>query len=543
MRASRIVGAMLSAALLTASCGGDDGDGPSKRALVLAYPSEPVVLDGARTRDVSASRVASQIFETLVRHEPGTTNLVPGLARSWETSADGTTWTFRLQSGVRFHDGTAFDAAAVCANFACWYNARGVLQAEALSGPWRVYFEGFATKDLPDAPEQSVFRSCEPRAADTAAINLTRALPRMLSALAAWGFGMASPDALRRYEADRWSGTPPRFEGTFGTEHPIGTGPFRFDSWIRDDRLVLVRNDDYWGGKPAMERLVFRAIGDGAARRQALESGEIDGYEPVDPADVVPLRRAGFQVHMRQPLNVAYVGLNQSAPLLRNANVRQAIAHAVNREEWVRAKYLPDTLLATAFVPPFVAGFTEDVRKYPYDPERARRLLAESGAADPTLELWYPTGTNLPHLVDPEGEFQAVKADLERVGFRVVGRPAAFQPDYVRAVVSGQAQVYFGAVYSDLDPDGFLGQFANRSPAFGFEHQALFDLVRDARVEVDPVRRTAMYQEANRLLMEVLPAVPVLHVRPLMVMSRGVTGYQPHPIGPIESLGPVGYAA
>lgn len=542
MRASRVAGALLVAALLTASCGDSGGGSESKTALVLAYASEPVVLDGARTRDVSASRVASQIFETLVRHEPGTTNIVPWLARSWETSSDGRTWTFRLRSGVRFHDGTVFEAAAVCANFDRWYNARGVLQAESLSGSWRMYFEGFATKDLPDAPEQSVFRSCEAPAADTAVLNLTKPLPRMLSALAAWGFGMASPDALRRYEADRWSGTPPRFEGTFGTEHPVGTGPFRLESWIRDDRLVLVRNDEHWAGKPAMERLVFRAIGDGAARRQALESGEIDGYEPVDPADAAPLRRAGFQVHMRQPLNVAYLGLNQSTPLLRNLDVRQAIAHAIDREAWVKAKYLPDTLLAREFVPPFVAGFADDVRAYPYDPERARRLLAGSGVVDPTLELWYPTGASLPHLVDPEGEFQAVKADLERVGFRVVGKPAPFQPDYVRAVLSGSAQVFFGAVFSDLDPDGFLGQFAKRSPAFGFEHEGLFDLLRAARVETDPGRRTAMYQEANRLLMELLPGLPVLHVRPLAVMSRGVTDYQPHPIGPIESLAPVGYS-
>ena len=542
MRARFIAGAVLSVALLTASCGGDGGDRASKTALVLAYASEPVVLDGARTRDVSASRVASQIFETLVKHERGTTNIVPWLARSWDTSADGLTWTFQLRSGVRFHDGTAFDAAAVCANFDRWHNARGVLQAEQLSGSWRMYFEGFATKDLPDVPEQSVYRSCEARSGDTAVLTLTKPLPRMMSALAAWGFGMASPDALRRYEADRWSGTPPRFEGTFGTEHPVGTGPFRFESWIRDDRLVLVRNDDYWGEEAAMERLIFRAIGDGAARRQALESGEIDGYEPVDPADVASLREAGFDVRTRQPLNVGYLALNQSTPLLQNLDVRRAIAHAVNREALVRAKYLPGTLLAKEFVPPFVAGFADDVRTYPYDPDRARRLLTESGVADPTIELWYPTGTSLPHLVDPEGEYQAVKADLERVGFRVVGRPAPFQPDYVRAVVSGAAQAYFGAIYSDLDPDGFLGQFAKPSLAFGFEHQELFDLLRAARTELEPGRRTAMYQQANRLLMDLLPGVPILHARPLVVMSSEVTGYEPHPIGPIESLAPVGYA-
>ena len=129
--------------------------------MVLAYGTEPTVLDGARTADTSSSRVGAQIFETLVRHEPGGLGLAPGLARSWRPSDDATTWTFALQHDVRFHDGTAFDAAAVCANFDRWYNSTGVLQTAPLSPSWRRTFEGFATKDVADVPEGSLFRSCE----------------------------------------------------------------------------------------------------------------------------------------------------------------------------------------------------------------------------------------------------------------------------------------------------------------------------------------------------------------------------------------------
>jgi peptide/nickel transport system substrate-binding protein len=508
--------------------------------LVLAYGSEPTVLDGARTADVSSTRVVSQIFETLVRHEPGGSGLVPGLARSWSPSADSTGWTFQLQKGVRFHDATPFDGAAVCANFDRWYHAKGVLQTVPFSGSWRRTFEGFATQDVADAPATSLFGSCAAPAADEVVIHLTKPFPGLPAALAGWGFSMASPDAVVRYEADKVSGTPPTFEGTFGSQHPVGTGPFRFESWTRGDRLVLVRNDDYWGDKPSLRRIIFRAIADGAARRQALESGEIDGYEPVDPVDAAALQAAGAQVVERQPLNLGFLGFNQAKPPLENLQVRQAIAHALNRAAVVRAKYPPDTMEAREFQPPSVFGYADDATAYGYDPDLARRLLAESGVTDPTLEFWYPTNITLPDLPDPLGIFQAYKADLEAVGFTVVGHPAPWMPDYVRAVTTGGASMYFSSRYGDIDPDYFLGPpFRRASPAWGFDAPELFALVSSARYEPDHAKRVAAYQQANRMLMELLPGVPLVHVRPQVVMAAGVHGYRPDPVGPIESLASV----
>ena len=336
------------------------------------------------------------------------------------------------------------------------------------------------------------------------------------------------------------SGSPPTFEGTFGSEHPIGTGPFRFESWTRGDRLVLVRNDDYWGDKPELRRIVFRAIADGAARRQALESGEIDGYEPVDPADSESLRAMGAQVVQRWPMNVGFLGFNQSKPPLDNLQVRQAIAHALDQDAVLRAKYPAGTLKAREFQPPAVVGFADDVAVYDYDPALARRLLAESGVNDPTLEFWYQSDTTFPHLPDPLGIFQAFKADLEAVGFTVVAKPAPAQPDYSRAVASGAAAMYFGGRYGDNDPDYFLGpSFRQSSPTWGFDDPELFAMVSGARYEPDQARRVATYQQANRRLMATLPGVPLVHVYPQVAMAAGVRGYQPDPIGPIESLASV----
>ena len=524
--------------VLLAACGGGGSDEAAEQTFVFAMEGDPTVLDGARGSGGPSARVGSQIFEGLLTVGPSG-ELRPSLARSWHRSADGRSWTFDLQEDVKFHDGTAFDASAVCANFERWYNSRGILQTQAVSLAWRAIFGGFATRDDPSAPAESLYASCQTKGEHEVVVNLTRPSGRFLPAMTYWQFTMASPDALQRYAADQVSGTgqAPKFEGTFGTEHPIGTGPFKLERWLRNDRVVLVRNDDYWGDKPKLDRVIFRPIPDPTARRQALESGEIHGYEPVDAADIGPLERAGTQILRRQPINVVFLGFNQQRPPVDNLKVRQAVAHALNREAVMRAKYPPGTVLAKEFLPPDLMGYADDVAVYDYDPATARRLLAESGLANPVLEFWYPTGTTTPYLPDPEGIFGAFRADLEAVGFTVVPRPEPLRPNYARRVLSGEAQLFLISGTADLDPDSFLNLFfGQRAESFGFDHPELFSLVKQGDLEVERARRQPIYERINRLVMEILPGVPFVHVRPAIALSKRVRGYVPHPVDPRERL-------
>ncbi len=543
-RAFRGLIPLLVAALLLAACGGGGGGRSTGQQLVFGMEGEPTVLDGARSTGGPAARVGSQIFEGLLTvGRKG--ELEPSLARSWHSSEDGRSWTFDLQEGVKFHDGTDLDAAAVCANFDRWYHSTGILQTQAISIAWRAIFGGFATHDDPSAPTESLYASCEHQREHEVVVNLTRPSGRFLPAMTYWQFTIASPDALRRYGADRVSGTgaAPTFEGTFGTEHPIGTGPFRLETWVHNDRVVLRRNNDYWGDKPKLDRVIFRPIPDPTARRQALESGEIHGYEPVDAADLGALERAGMQVVRRQPINVAFLGFNQQKPPLDNLKVRQAVAHALNREAVLNAKYPPGTVLAKEFLPPGLLGFADDVVKYDYDPAEARRLLAESGVPNPTLELWYPTGASTPFLPDPEGIFAAFRADLEQVGFTVVARPEPLRPNYGRKVLAGEAQVFLISGTADLDPDSFLNLFfGQRAASFGFDNPELFSLVKQGDLEVDRARRDVIYKRINHMVMELLPGVPLVHVRPAIALSKKVRGYVPHPVDPRERLTTVSLA-
>ena len=501
--------------LVAAGCSNNGDKGQIEQTLIFGTSGSPSRLDPAQVRELEAGRVIMQIFEPLLRVDERY-QLQPGLAQSWQASPDGRAWTFRLQPGVRFHDGTPFNAQAVCTNFERWYHFRGIQQSFAIALSWRDVFGGFAHRDDPTAPTESLYRSCEARTEGEVVINLTKPSGRFITAMAAWPFSIASPDALRRYEADKVTGTPsgPVFEGTFGTEHPIGTGPFKFEQLVPNERVVIVRNDDYWGAKAKLDRVIFRPIPDGSARRQALEAGEIHGYDPVDPADLEPLRRAGIDVVEQPPLNVGFIALNQQYPPLDNLKVRQAIAYALNRDAVIKAKYPPGTLAAREFLPPQIPGSAPDVATYSYDPERARRLLAESGVTNPTLEFWLPTGLTTPDLPDPEGTYLAFKADLERVGFTVVTKSMQ-QPQYFQTAITGGAAMYFVSLSTYPDADWFLGTFFKEpAPPWGFERPDIFRAVQEANEEVDPARRVARYQQASQMVMEFLPGIPLVHVKP-----------------------------
>ncbi len=548
---SRAIALGVVAAFVIAACGSDSnstttstGDstggtssGKAGGTLVFGSSSDPVVLDGAYVSDGESLRVIDQIFETLVTTKAGGTEIEPLLAKSWSASDDGLDWTFDLQSGVKFHDGTDFNAKAVCFNFDRWYNFTGVAQSAAVSYYWSTVFGGFS-----DGATPSLYKSCEAKDDATAIIHLNSPSAAFLSGLAVSAFAIASPDALTKYEADKVGGTEdaPTFDGTFGTEHPIGTGPFKFDSWTPGDKLTIVRNDDYWGTKALLDKVIFKPIADGPARRTALETGEIQGYDLVDPADVSALKDGGFNILLRPAFNVGYVGFNQAKPPLDNQKIRQAIAYALNRDALVKAKYPEGSEVATQFQPPQLFGWSKDVTQYNYDPEKAKALIKESGVTDLNLEFYYPSDVSRPYMPDPTANFEAFKADLEAVGFTITPKTAPWRSGYLDDVDAGNAQIYLLGWTGDYgDPDNFIGTFFRTpQPAWGFDNQELFDALTKARDTADATERTKLYEEVNKQIMDFVPGVPYVHTQPALAFAKNVSGYVPSPVS-LESFATV----
>lgn len=522
---------------LTAACGsgssdgGDSEGGQSGGQLVFGTSADPISMDGAYVSDGESLRVVRQLFETLVTTAPGGTEIEPLLATEYEPSNDGKTWTFTLREGVKFHDGTEFNAEAVCFNFDRWYNFTGVQQSASVSYYWQTVFSGYAKNEDP-ALGTSLYQSCEAQDGK-AVINLTSPSASFLSGLALASFSIASPDALTKFEADKVTGTgeEPKFEGSFGRENPIGTGPFKLEVFEPDNRLVLARNDDYWGDKSLLDKVIFKPITEGPARRQALETGEIQGYDLVAPEDLGALKE-GFQILERPAFNVGYVGFNTAKPPLDNPKIRQAIAYALNREALVTAKYPEGAEVANQFMPPELFGYADDVPTYEYDVEKAKALIAESGVVNPTIEFWYPTGVSRPYMPDPPANFQAFQADLTAAGFKVVPKSDVWNPNYLNAVDTGQTGVRLLGWTGDFgDPDNFIGTFfRTKQKAWGPLEESIYTDLEAARQEPDEAKRTELYQAANKKIMEFLPGVPYVHTKPALAFAKGIEGFVPSPV-------------
>ena len=536
-RRTGVVATMAALALGAAACGGGTGSkssgGGGNAALVFGASADPKTLDPAYVNDGESFRPIRQIFEGLVTTKQGGTDVVPALAETWQPSPDGITWTFNLRKNVKFQDGTLFSAAAVCFSFDRWYNFKGIQQSSSISYYWSTVFGGFAHNDDPKLGV-SLYKSCQAKDDNTAVFTLTSATSTFLSGLTLPAFSIASPDALKKYNADQIGGSAssPSFSSEFGTAHPIGTGPYKFSSWNRNDKLVLERNDDYWGDKAKLQRVIFKPIADGNGRRQALQSGEIQGYDLVAPGDIGQLRSAGFQILERPAFNVGYVGFNQSKPPMDNQNFRQAIAYALNRDALVKAKYPEGAEVATQFQPPSLFGWNQQVPNYSYDSTKAKQLLANSGVKDPTIEFWYPTGVSRPYMPDPAANFQAFKADLEVAGFKVVPKSAPWSPDYLSAVESGNAQMYLLGWTGDFgDPDNFIGTFFRQQlPEWGFDNPKIRDDLEKARVETELGKRTSEYKAINDEIMQFLPGVPYVHTKPALAFAKNVKGFVPSPV-------------
>jgi peptide/nickel transport system substrate-binding protein len=521
---------------------GESGEEQSGGTLVFGAAGDPAMFDPAFASDGETFRIARQIHEGLLTNEPGTTELVPALAEDWEVSEDGLEYTFQLREGVKFHDGTDFNAEAVCFNFDRWHNFEGLAQSPSASYYYQAVFGGFADSENP-----GIYEGCEATDENTAVVTLNQVTSKIPAALSLPAFSIQSPTALQEYDADNLAGSEDAITYTeYALEHPTGTGPFTFDSWDRGNgEVTIVRNDDYWGEAAKLDKIIFRTIPEGNTRRQELQAGTIDGYDFVAPADYETLEAAGAQVLVRDPFNILYLGFNggnvegtNANPALQDPRVRQAIAYAIDRQTIVNSLLPEGAEVATQFLPPTVDGWADDVTTYEYDPERARQLLAEAGQQNLTLRFYYPTDVSRPYLPDPAAMFQVISEDLQEVGITVEPTALQWNPDYLQAVQSGQADIHLLGWTGDYnDAYNFIGTFFaedqnnQASAEFGaFSAPEIFAALAEADAEPDPAERIETYQEANRLIMDYLPGVPISHSPPALVVAENVQGLEPSPL-------------
>lgn len=553
------VGLLLAAALVLSACGssspsGTDGgsqsggqtdttpstqDGGSttpapqqpaaqEKVLVWGRGGDSVSLDPIQVTDGESLKVTHQIYEGLLDYAPGSTEVVPVLATEWEASPDGLEWTFQLRQGVKFHDGTDFNAEAVKINFDRWRNTSDPLHVGGEFPYYSYMFGGFdEASNIQDVIVVDDY---------TVKFVLKNIQASFLQDIAMVPFAIASPKALQE--------NPERLN-----DHPVGTGPFRFVSWTKGDRIVLEANPDYWGGKPAIDRLIYRSIPDNNARLVALQAGELDVMDGVEPAFLPTIQATGqFDIIERPPMNIGYLAFNTQKPPFDNVLIRRAINHAINKEELNTAFYGGMGIPAVSPLPPSVWGHNPNVPKYEYDPEKAKELLAQAGyGPDNPLktELW-AMPVPRPYMPQPERIGVAIQNYLREVGIEAEIVTYEWGTYLEKTGMGEHTMALLGWTGDNGDPDNFLYVLLDKdnavTPDAGniafYVNDEVHDLLIRARQTTDQAERTRLYEEAQVKIMEDAPWVPLMHTRVPIAVRKGITGYVPNPTGS-ESLAKV----
>ena len=506
--------------------------------LVFGASAEPTSLDSPFISDGESLRAAYQINENLIAQVPGTTTLAPRLATAWKVSGGGRTYTFTLRRGVTFHDGTPFNAAAVCANFNRWYNFRGAQANSSASYYYNVIFTGFKTKDRGKA----LFRSCTTNGQNVAVIRLTRVYGAFANILTNGAFAMQSPAAMKKYGANKGRLTSDGVyvpTGQYGVPggFAVGTGPFKLVSWKVGDKIEFARNDSYWGRKAGLSRLIIRAIADNTARLQALQTGEIQGFDNVAPSDIRTITgNSKLKIVNRPPFNVGYVGINQAVEPFNRLAVRKALAYGLDRAQVVKSFYAGRGAVAKEFQPPsLLYGYSNNVPTYAYNPDRAKATLTAAGLTLPVeVEFWYPTDVTRPYMPDPERNFQAFAASLEKSGFNVTAKSAPWSPDYLGSIQAGKGGALFmlGWTGDYGDPSTFTdGIFS--ADQFGLNNalgNTYYKMLTRALAEPSAAKRAARYKAIQNFIMKNVLAVPYVHTRPALGFTRNVQGFVASPV-------------
>ncbi|MFY0405388.1 ABC transporter substrate-binding protein [Solicola sp. PLA-1-18] len=500
----------------------DSGDA-GEDTFVFAASSDPTTLNPFHASDGETFRVSRQIFEGLVSAKPCTADPAPSLATKWETSEDGKSTTFTLRDGVTFQDGTPFNGAAVCSMFEYWNNQpAGPAQTEDVTYYWISLFKGFGDK--------SIYDSCATEG-NTATITLKQPYAGFVASMSLPAFSMQSPTALAKYNKVEAGGDPTSSE--YGTAHPTGTGPYSFVSWDRGQAVTLKANESYWGDKAKTPNVRITTIADGKARTDALRAGDIDGFDLVGPGDIKPLQDEDFELVQRPAFNVLYLGFNQKIPALADPKVRQAIAHAIDKDAIVSQSMTPGSVAAKEFIPEVVNGYNDDVTGYDYDPAKAKALLKEAGQENLELTFNYPTDVSRPYMPSPQDTFNVIRGQLQEVGIKVTPVADQWSPDYLDKIQGGQDHgIHLLGWTGDYnDTDNFLGVFFGQaSNEWGFTNQTLFDELAAARQLPTVEEQKPAYEKINADVMDYLPGVPLAHGVPSLAFGPGVKGFVPSPV-------------
>ena len=495
----------LVASLVAIACGGGGG-GAERRTLVDSRDNyDPRSLDPALSTDVPTGRAVAYLFDGLTRFTPDA-QVVPGLATSWETSADGLRYTFHLRRGVTFTDGTPFAAPQVLASW------QRVLDPKVRGGRGWPLYPILGAKEFADGKSPTIAGLSAPD--DSTVVVVLKEPFAIFPKLLAMPVASIAPEKVP--------------EG-FG-ERPVGTGPWKLVEWKHDDYLLFAPNERYWGGPPRADSLKARIIAEPSTAVAEFQSGNVDVLQ-IPQGEIAEWQEDSERrtlLASTPSLELVYVAINTTRGPLADVRVRQALNHAVDRRIIVRNLIAGRGELAAGVIPSSLPGSEKTRVGYQFDTTRARQLLREAGYPNGIdVELW--TSLNPTYVRIAE----TLQAYLRLSGIRVklIQRESAAAREAAR---KGMTDLFIKNWYADYpDAENFLYPLlhgANKGVGgnVSYYQSARFDsLVTAARRESDEARRVQLYMEADRLAFHDAPMIFHWFYAELYAVQPWVRGFEP----------------
>ena len=482
------------------------------KPFIFAQGADPRGLDPAYVDDGESAKVMCNVYEGLLQYKGETTELEPCLAESWEVSADGLEYTFHLKKDVKFHDGTPFNAEAVK------YNIDRQLPPKRTDDMPYASFTFGPVKQV-DVVDDS-----------TVKITLTAPYTPFLANLAmTLAAPMVSPTACEK-------------AGGNLMENPVGTGPFKFVKWDKGQSLTLERNEEYWGTKALLPKVIFQFIKENNVRASKLANGEIDAMDGLDPNDVKMLENAKVSIFQAKGMNINYMLFNCSREPFNDPKLREAICRAINVPELVTALYQGYAEVANSPLPDFMPGYDKDVQQYGYDPAKATELIKELGKEGMSINMIAYSNARPYNPVTGQKLAEAVQGYLMKVGLKVTITPYDWT-EYKKRIGNGEGDIaFYGWTGDNGDTDNFLSLLESKEidstlNSAKYSNTAIDDLLVKARSLPNGADRDNAYKQVQQLMAKDAPWLPISHSIVLAGYNPAVKGFTMHPTGSIFFAG------
>jgi dipeptide transport system substrate-binding protein len=469
----------------------------------------------------------SQIYSRIVDFERGTTKVIPGLADKWEISADGKVYTFHLRKGVKWQSNANFKPTRD-------FNADDIIFA--IERQWKEsnpYFKVTSSNHsyFNDMGLPKLLASVDKVDDYTVKVTLNAAEAPFLSDLAMEYAGIQSKEYA---DAMLKAGTPEKVD-----QEPIGTGPFMLVQYQKDAIIRYRAFAEHWGGKAKIDDLIFAITPDASVRWAKLQKGECHVMPYPNPADLDAIRKdANVQVLEQPGLNIGYLAYNTTKKPFDDVRVRKAVNMAINKKAIIDAVYLSTGVAATNPIPPTMWSYNKSIKDDPYDPEAAKKLLAEAGHPNGfETDLW-AMPVQRPYNPNAKRIAELMQADLAKVGVKAEIKSFEWGEYRKRAQAGEHQMAQLGWTGDNGDPDNFLNTLLgcdasknNGSNIAKFCYQPFEDLVKKAKSVSDQNERTKLYEQAQVVFKEQAPWFTIAHAVQLKPVSKRVIDFKLSPFG------------